>query len=65
MIMKEEQAEASTSAEEVTAKVLKAPGPNAALEEVVELSNDELEGLITSVATTASSGPSDAGPSVP
>jgi hypothetical protein len=32
---------------------------------VVELSNDELEGLITSVIVTASAGPSDPGPSIP
>ena len=64
MIMKKEQAEASVSTEEVAVRALEAPGPNAPPKEVLELSDDESEGLIASIIA-ANTSPLDLGPSVP
>lgn len=62
--MKKEQTEASASAEEIVVRALEAPRPNAPPKEVVEPSDDESEGLITSVIAAASTGPSHIGPSI-
>jgi len=58
--MKKEQAEASVSTEEVAVRALEAPGPNAPPKEVVEIFDDESEGLVASITADASTSPSDA-----
>ena len=53
------------STEEVAVWALEILGPKAPPQEVVELSDDESEGLIASVIAATSTGPSDLGPSTP
>lgn len=53
------------STEEVAARALEASGPNAPPMEVVELSDDESEGLMASIASATSTGPSNPSPSIP
>lgn len=65
MVVKKEQAEASTSIEEIATGALEALGPNVLPKVVVDLSDEESEGLIASVTTTTDTGPSDPGPSIP
>ncbi|CAD6219105.1 unnamed protein product [Miscanthus lutarioriparius] len=64
MIMKE-KGEATTSTEEVAAPAPEESESNVLSQGVIELSNDEPEDLIASIAVAASTGPSKARPSTP
>ena len=60
-----EKGEATTSTEEVAAPAPEESESNALSQGVIELSDNEPEDLIASIATATSAGPSEAGPSTP
>ena len=63
--MKKEMEEAVAGTVGITTLAPEGPESNAPPKGVIELSDDESEGLIASFAATASTGPSNAGPSAP
>lgn len=65
MIVKKEEGEAVVSTEEVAAPAPGEPKSNAPREGVIELSDDESEDLIASLAAAVSARPSKARPSTP
>ncbi|CAD6213234.1 unnamed protein product [Miscanthus lutarioriparius] len=65
MIMKKEKGEASASTEEIAAPILGAPEDSVPPWGVIELSDDESDGLVASIAAAANIGPSEASPSPP
>jgi hypothetical protein len=63
MVMKKEKEEATASVVGITTLALEGPESSAPLKGVIELSDDESEGLIASFTAPASVDPSSTGPS--